>query len=121
MLYCLVLPVRIWGVWLTGQGGWAGEPLQKYVRIFFARQFFNPCKNKLGYFFAGQFFKTHLMLRQVLPRWAVEVRVGLEDGECVRRWRWIHIMRVVLLDCLSTMIIRKEISVYCDLFAWYYL
>ena len=105
MLYCLVLPVRIWGVWLTGQGGWAGEPLQKYVRIFFARQF----------------FKTHLMLRQVLPRWAVEVRVGLEDGECVRRWRWIHIMRVVLLDCLSTMKIRKEISVYCDLFAWYYL
>ena len=51
------------------------------------------------------------MLRQVVPRWAVEVRVGLEDGECVRRWRRIHIMRVVLLDGLSTMKIYKEISV----------
>ena len=29
-------------MWLTGQGGWAGDPLQKYVRIFFARQFFTP-------------------------------------------------------------------------------
>ena len=86
----------------------------------------NPCKNKLGYFlqkyvrifFARQFFETHLMLRQVLPRWAVEVRVGLEDGECIRGWRRIHIMRVVLLDCLSTRIISK--TIFCDVFAYYY-
>ena len=69
----------------------------------------------LGYFFARQFFKTHLMLRQVVPRWAVEVRVGLEDGECVWGWRRIHVMRVVLLNGLSTRIISKEISVSCDL------